>query len=709
MTDAEPTRQTVELAIDQSLQLAVARHQAGQWQEAEELYRAILQVRPDHPEANHNMGVLQGQTRHPAAGLPYFLAALEADSARRQYWLSYIDALIQAGQTQDARQMLALARQQGLQADEVTALALRLEAASQGEDQAEADHQDAIHRPPTGASPDLQEINALVALFTAGRLEAAASLAQQMTVRFPAHEFGWKALGAAFKQLGRSADALAPMQEAAALSPDNAEAHSNLGAILTDLGRLDEAETSYRRALRIAPDLAAAHYNLGITLKELGRPREAEASFRQVLQSNPDNAEAHNNLGVTLHELGRMAAAEGSYRQALAISPDYAEAHNNLGNVLQGLGRLDEAEASFRRALAINVDFALALNNLGQTLKDMGRLDQAEASCRRALQISPDLATAQGLLDDIHRQQGLLPDYLAPEVFDFANGRLLRRYAPREAAGYIYSIDVSGTCNLRCPTCPVGNLPDANRPKGFMELDLFRRIVERIKRDRVGDNPRIWLFNWGEPMLHPKLPEMIALLRSNKLYAVISTNLNIRKNVTEVIRAGPDEIKISLSGFTQGFYSRTHTKGNIELVKQNMHLLRDLIDQFKVPTRVWVGHHLYRHNSHESAAIRNLCATLDFDYNPVPAFYQPLEKMVNLIEGRVAANEAGLLANLPVHPLETLARKKEFLNPDLDCELRFNMTTINYDGSVALCCGCTTIKTCWGSIFLMHRTMKSRR
>lgn len=50
----------------------------------------------------------------PAAGLPHFLAALESDPAQGQYWLSYIDALIRAGHLDDARQVLALARQQGL-------------------------------------------------------------------------------------------------------------------------------------------------------------------------------------------------------------------------------------------------------------------------------------------------------------------------------------------------------------------------------------------------------------------------------------------------------------------------------------------------------------------------------------------------------------------------------------------------------------------
>jgi len=43
----------VELTVDQMLQQGVAAHNAGNLQEAERLYRAILQVQPKHPDANH--------------------------------------------------------------------------------------------------------------------------------------------------------------------------------------------------------------------------------------------------------------------------------------------------------------------------------------------------------------------------------------------------------------------------------------------------------------------------------------------------------------------------------------------------------------------------------------------------------------------------------------------------------------------------------
>lgn len=110
------------LNIEQRLQQAVAHHQAGELQEAENGYRAILQTEPHHPKANHNLGTLYVQMNQPAAGLPYLTAALDVDPSHGQYWLSYIQALHQSGQTDAAREVLAMARQHGLSGDDVDVL-----------------------------------------------------------------------------------------------------------------------------------------------------------------------------------------------------------------------------------------------------------------------------------------------------------------------------------------------------------------------------------------------------------------------------------------------------------------------------------------------------------------------------------------------------------------------------------------------------------
>jgi len=167
-----------------------------------------------------------------------------------------------------------------------------------------------------------------------------------------------------------------------------------LGNTLQELGRLDEALASYNQAIALKPDYAEAHSNLGNTLHELGRLDEAEASCAQAIALKPDFAEAYYNLGITLNELGRLDEAEVSYTQAIALKPDYVEAHTNLGATLKELGRLEEAEASCAQAIALKPDVVLAHNNLGVTLQELGRLDEALASYNQAIELKIDSSEA---------------------------------------------------------------------------------------------------------------------------------------------------------------------------------------------------------------------------------------------------------------------------------------------------------------------------
>jgi Flp pilus assembly protein TadD len=242
--------------------------------------------------------------------------------------------------------------------------------------------------------PSQQQLSSLLELYQAGRYADAEKLSLSITQEFPKHQFPWKVLGAALKQMGKINESLVATQKSVQLDPQDAGAHNNLGITLHELGRLNEAEASLRQAIVLKPDYAEAHNNLGVTLHELGRLDEAEISYRQAIALKTDYAEAHNNLGVMLQELGRLDEAEASYRQAIVLKPDYAEAYYNLGVILQKLDRLDEAEASYRQAITLKPDYAEAHSNLGVTLHELGRLEEAEASLRQAITLKPNYAKA---------------------------------------------------------------------------------------------------------------------------------------------------------------------------------------------------------------------------------------------------------------------------------------------------------------------------
>lgn len=442
MTGEDGREPSAPETAEATFRQAVEHHQAGRLPEAEQLYRRALEADPGHAVANHNLGAVAVQMDQPAAGLPHFLAALEADPTQGKYWLSYIDALIRADRLDDARQVLDLTRQQGLEGGEVEALAARLASPAVGS--RTSGKPTKAGRKAAGRKskePAADEVNALITAFKQGHLAEAAALARAMTESYPRHWMGWKMLGVVFQQTGRNAEALAPMQKAVELAPQDAEAHNNLGIILKDLGRPQDSEKSYRRALHLDPNYALAHSNLGATLHDLGRLGEAAASYRQALKLKPDYAKAHNNLGATLHDLNRLAEAEACYRQALAIEPGYAEALSNLGNTLKDLGRLQDAEDCLRRALEIRPDFAEALTTLGIMQKDLGRMADAEASLRQAVEREPDSFDANyhlaALLYALDRLEDCCAAYrralkLKPDDFDAnCNLGLALRYLGR--------------------------------------------------------------------------------------------------------------------------------------------------------------------------------------------------------------------------------------------------------------------------------------
>ena len=76
----------MELTLDETLHKAVESHKAGQVQEADRLYKTILEVQPKHPDANHNMGVLAVSVGKGQESLPFFKTALEANPSIGQYW-----------------------------------------------------------------------------------------------------------------------------------------------------------------------------------------------------------------------------------------------------------------------------------------------------------------------------------------------------------------------------------------------------------------------------------------------------------------------------------------------------------------------------------------------------------------------------------------------------------------------------------------------
>jgi tetratricopeptide (TPR) repeat protein len=126
------TADTLQSADAAKLEAACARGMElqllGQLDLAGQIYRAIFQVAPQHPAANYCFGMLQVQARRPLEALPYLKTALLTELHIPDYWLGYLEALLLAGRTDAARNILGLARQQGLAGPAFEAFSSRLDA-----------------------------------------------------------------------------------------------------------------------------------------------------------------------------------------------------------------------------------------------------------------------------------------------------------------------------------------------------------------------------------------------------------------------------------------------------------------------------------------------------------------------------------------------------------------------------------------------------
>ncbi len=285
-----------------------------------------------------------------------------------------------------------------------------------------------------------------------------------------------------------------------------------------------------------------------------------------------------------------------------------------------------------------------------------------------------------------------LPAHLATERHDPVLGRTLKRYPPFEGASYIYAIDVAGTCNLRCPSCPVGNMRDVGKPTGLMSLDVFKAIVAKIATDQPATSPIIHLFNWGEPLLHPQLADMVLAVRQRGWRSYISTTLNVARGLDALVIARPALIKVSISGDTAQTNEVTHARSRTDRVLAHLRLLSELLSlhQSDVPeqarTRVVLAFHEYKHNGECGQRLRAMAAELGFEFNSSLAVLQPVEKNIDVVMNRATPVVQQVVELMEMSPRQISALNRMRRSGQFDCESRFNMTAINFDGSVSLCC-----------------------
>lgn len=145
-------------------------------------------------------------------------------------------------------------------------------------------------------------------------------------------------LGGVLARGGRTDLALAAIEQAVALAPDDVKALTNLAILRGERGEYLAALNSYRRALALAPNEPRLNYNLGRLHEGKESWSEAAAAYQRTTEASPRMIEAWWGLYAAQIHLDDRAGARHSLTQIVSILPPGPRA-DQVRELIQELGR----------------------------------------------------------------------------------------------------------------------------------------------------------------------------------------------------------------------------------------------------------------------------------------------------------------------------------------------------------------------------------
>ncbi len=231
------------------------------------------------------------------------------------------------------------------------------------------------------------------------------------------------ALGRTQALAGDTQQALSTFRKAASLDPRIAKPHVRVAAIQRELGNVAAAIASLQRAVELDPEQAQAREDLiGLWVsrkqgasavqfsKELQQkmpqsdsgylleatahlrmkaPERAVVALRAGLAKMPGNRELARQLQRALVSAGKEREADAFAQEWVKKNPDDAGMHFEIGGRAIALRQLPLAEKHLRTSLALRADHPIALNNLAWVLSTQGK-PGALPLIRRANDLLPD-------------------------------------------------------------------------------------------------------------------------------------------------------------------------------------------------------------------------------------------------------------------------------------------------------------------------------
>lgn len=152
--------------------------------------------------------------------------------------------------------------------------------------------------------------------------------------------------------------------------------------------------------------------------------------------------------------------------------------------------------------------------------------------------------------------------------------------------------DVNNVCNARCPFCPQSGIAreDTFEPL-HIDWDVYERTIAETARYEV---ELVRFTGDGEPLLHPRMTDMIALARRlgiRKINLTTNGSLLSGRRLEQLLAAPPHVLDVSLDAFTPQTYAKYRIGLDFDTTVRNLHEFLRLRDPAETKVVVSMIHH----------------------------------------------------------------------------------------------------------------------
>lgn len=179
--------------------------------------------------------------------------------------------------------------------------------------------------------------------------------------------------------------------------------------------------------------------------------------------------------------------------------------------------------------------------------------------------------------------------------------------------GYPYMLQIEPTnrCNLQCPLCPAGT-NRLERERRDLTLDEFKSIIDDMEEYLLF----LILWEWGEPFMHPQLPELISYAHERDIKTLTSTNahfLHDEEYLKRILQSGLTTLIVAIDSLEQERYEVYRQKGNLSKALDGLKRLVRLKRELKSETLINLRMVIMKQNEHELPRLRSFAKKTGVD------------------------------------------------------------------------------------------------